>query len=179
MPRPFLGYPHSRRIRGFGYRNYYSSGTSYSNGKKERFFRTDFNCHFGNLIRLEWWRHADINWLTLHMSMSPTSPASLLDWWLQEPLKLFNSKLASMLSLGMRVGHDQDPKNTNSSNPILASAKQNTIIWFWPYCSSKSHLIVLNFKSKAFIQLIWKYLRLDLKMEQSLLRLWESNQSNI
>ena len=46
MPRPFLGYPHSRRIRGFGYRNYYSSGTSYSNGKKERFFRTDFNFHF-------------------------------------------------------------------------------------------------------------------------------------
>ena len=50
MPRPFLGYPHSRRIRGFGYRNYYSSGSSYSNGKKEWFFEfiyypLQFNVH--------------------------------------------------------------------------------------------------------------------------------------
>ena len=133
MPRPFLGYPHSRRIRGFGYRNYYSSGSSYSNGKKEWFFEFGYFT-FWMLVTL-----------TLLHFLSATSIANIdvevltcmlmiLNHW-----KLFNSKLASMLSLGIRVGHDQDPKNTNSSNQILASAKPNIMIWFWPFCSSKSH----------------------------------------
>ena len=57
MPRPFLGYPHSRRIRGFGYRNYYSSGSSYSNGKKEWFFEI---LYFTFKIALQFNAHGNV-----------------------------------------------------------------------------------------------------------------------
>jgi len=92
MPRPFLGYPHSRRIRGFGYRNYYSSGSSYSNGKKEWFFE----CEYG-ISRFKCWWH--LRCYTFCQQHPPrTSMSNIVDVltcivMICEPLKAFQFKV--------------------------------------------------------------------------------------
>jgi len=123
MPRPFLGYPHSRRIRGFGYRNYYSSGSSYSNGKK-----------------------------------------------------LFNSKLASMLSLGIRVGHDQDPKNTNTDLEISSVGFENGAVIVTimgvkskQYLAAKSDSTQVYMTSNRRDQIKWR-LEIDEESKQECFR---------